>query len=147
MSQNPLAETVAIPFRGRGSINCCLDLRSILAAETDLNICIISPGEIPFGSRPVMVRLSCFLYAMVRSAGFATDLDEVRGMLTGDKAEYLMKAINSLIPSFEARLEAYHATFKGDAKEDIPLAGGPGGPGNGPLPSRSRGSRRKNSGH
>lgn len=144
---NPLAARATIPFR-KGSVNCTLDIAGIFRAEQDMNMSIISPAEIPFSTRPIMVQKCCYLYAALSGVtGLNPTIDECRIALAGPKSKYIQDEIDKLLEGFVPQLVEYNKQFA-DTKSNgtDPLAVEPGGPGNGLTPSSSPGSARKSSG-
>lgn len=146
---NPLSTAVAIPFRG-GSVNCQLTIAGIYRAEMETNISIISPAEIPFTERPIMVQKCCYLYAALASVpGLRPTMDECRDLLAGPKSRYIQMELDKLMEGMTVELLEYHKQFEDGKKTNgapDPLAAEPGGPGNGLTPSPSPGYPVPNSG-
>ena len=144
---NPLAVKVTLPFRS-GSINCTLNIAGIYRAEQDLNMPIISPSEIPFGTRPIMVQKVCYLYAALSGvAGLEPSIDECRAAMAGPKSCYIQMELDKLLEGLTPQLLEYNKQFQtGKSSSVDPLEDAPGGAGNGLMPSPLPESPAKSSG-
>jgi len=93
---SPLTKSVQIPWRGK-TYPCHLNNQKLARAEFELNISIISPSNVPFGSRPLISQYSIYLYALMAGKSFAVTLDDCMEAVTGEDGRRIMDRINEAL--------------------------------------------------
>jgi len=122
---NPLTKSVHIPWNGK-TYPCHLNNGSLARAEFELNISIISPSEVPFGSRPLITQFAIYLYAMMARKPFVVTLDDCMDAVTGENGRRIMDRINEALEALLPDIKKL-AKNLGAEEQGSPLAPASGG--------------------
>jgi|GEM_PF-4710216 len=122
---SPLTKSVQIPWNGK-TYPCHLNNGSLARAEFELNISIISPSEVPFGSRPLITQFAIYLYAMMARKPFVVTLDDCMDAVTGENGRRIMDRINEALEALLPDIKKL-AKNLGAEEQGSPLAPASGG--------------------